>query len=76
MEINIDHLLNLPLLKVTHIEFGGQKIEIECESQSPAGVCPHCLESCGGITKSLPLLNASIPQHFFTYAAPLWELPK
>ena len=61
MEINIDHLLNLPLLKVTHIEFGGQKFEIECESQSPAGVCPHCLESCGGITKYYGRMIRDLP---------------
>jgi len=51
MKIDIEQLLNLPLLKVTEVDFGTQKIEIHCESRSPIGICPNCLEACGGATK-------------------------
>lgn len=51
MEINIEQLLNLPLLEVTHVEFGSQKIEINCQSRSPVGCCPNCLEPCSEVTK-------------------------
>jgi len=51
MKIDIESLLNIPMLRVKEFNLGEKEILIKCESKSPAGICPNCLESCTEVYK-------------------------
>jgi len=51
MKIDIENLLNLALVRVEKVEMSDNKLEVNCQSASPVGVCPKCLESSKNILK-------------------------
>lgn len=51
MKINLESLLNIPVLRVHEFQLGEKEILIKCESKSPTGICPNCLQSCTEVYK-------------------------